>query len=502
MEPEELLQHQVFNNRIQYQQKNVDEASQEQQSTTSIVGYDSTTGLMKLRDGSVGGASRREYRTFYASAITNGAVGKGEATRVRRGNLPTYDAMPFRQKETVQETASELPIVFGILATVDYDTSVAPDDEDIDSLDPLSYFSLFTDSCLDPGFCIRSNFCIGILQPSGKLKIQYLFEETVATWKRYVQYINQVPFVGSFIKSSYYSMFYNGNKLNYIDAGSPSLPGDFIGRYNYAFITTKLVSISINKANPKNSDISEKQIQLGSKTPFEMLPRDPGITTPTYQTLDFRGSPPESVCLKYLAADTIKFVLVSGLLSYSGFDSIQQAGIIVWDLGGINEIESKDNPACYFGFTWALREPNPNNVYGYNYLGAGLRIKGGYGANGGIVLHLTNNSSDINTELFNREFSVFVSKDFLQGENNQQLNVSDIVFDKDMKFYPPPDFTEVSTTVGIMPAPIETKELFYPYSKTQHTANISLRSTRQPSLIKRLMAFTIFNQDKGKEIFS
>ena len=91
MESEEsVLQKMASLNRQSYQLKALDKADSEdeQQHGAEIASYSSSNGLMQLTDAT--GSS------FYASSLTNGATGKGETVRLRRGGAsPTYDSMPF-----------------------------------------------------------------------------------------------------------------------------------------------------------------------------------------------------------------------------------------------------------------------------------------------------------------------------------------------------------------------------------------------------------------------
>ncbi|MEH1808507.1 hypothetical protein [Nostoc sp.] len=487
MEADDILKGRSLVNRQIYQQKIADtaEARSEQQQPTTYIGFDAEQGLARLQDSS-GSIS-------YGSAQTNGAVGIGDNIRLRRGGvLAVYDAMPSRKTNSTMPTKKAISIVFGVLVTVEYNYNYPPKDEEIDSLNPLDYFTLSTD------------FCIGILM-NGKLKIQYLFKPTPPAWSRYPDYITSTNSFYSFLQTSYYSMFYTDNILNYIGSAQPSLPADSLGRYNYAFMAIKLFRAVINKNNPQNSIIKEKEIHLSSTTPFELVPRSPNNPNPVNESLELYGAPPVSICLKYKSSNSqVKFAFISGLASGESFDSAQQVGVIIWDLGNASEIidiESINNPACNFGFTWTLKIPNPTG--GYIGLGVGIRIKGGYGCEGGIVLIASNNTSDLPTySPYYQEFSVFIPEEFLQGRDNKNLVVTDINFDTSLVFVSPPNFDNFVTTPGTMPGPLETKELFYPYTKTLPTSEVVLRSKSQPHLIKRLMTFTNFNKDKGKEIFS
>lgn len=113
---EKLLRSQSTANRHLYHKRLVDavEAQQEMQQSTSYQQYDGETGLARLRssDGSV----------VYGQAQTNGAIGKGETIRLRRGGVVSgYDAMP-RRRIITEETVIQKVKVPVILTFIDFDS--------------------------------------------------------------------------------------------------------------------------------------------------------------------------------------------------------------------------------------------------------------------------------------------------------------------------------------------------------------------------------------------
>lgn len=98
-EAEELLQARSHINRATYQQKIVDaaQAQEEQSSSTQYAGFDSETGLARLRDAN--------GNIIYGNAQTNGAIALGDNIRLRRGGVVAgYDAMPRTRTESEPET--------------------------------------------------------------------------------------------------------------------------------------------------------------------------------------------------------------------------------------------------------------------------------------------------------------------------------------------------------------------------------------------------------------
>ncbi|BBD69533.1 hypothetical protein NIES4072_31340 [Nostoc commune NIES-4072] len=94
MEADEILRGRSLVNRHLYQKRIADlaEAQSEQYEPTTYTAFDTELGLGRLQD-TFGNIS-------YGNAQTNGAVGKGETIRLRRGGvLAGYDAMPRRKSE-------------------------------------------------------------------------------------------------------------------------------------------------------------------------------------------------------------------------------------------------------------------------------------------------------------------------------------------------------------------------------------------------------------------
>ncbi|WP_375491095.1 hypothetical protein [uncultured Nostoc sp.] len=94
MEADEILSSASLVNRHLYQKKITDtaEAQLEQSQPTNYLNFDANTGLARLQD--VSG------NIIYGAAQTNGALGKGESIRLRRGGvLGGYDSMPHHKMQ-------------------------------------------------------------------------------------------------------------------------------------------------------------------------------------------------------------------------------------------------------------------------------------------------------------------------------------------------------------------------------------------------------------------
>ncbi|HYW20249.1 MAG TPA: hypothetical protein VE956_13255 [Nodularia sp. (in: cyanobacteria)] len=103
-EADDILRGQQHLNRHLYQQRIADaaEAQSEKASPTTNTGFDTEQGLARLKDGN--------GNIFYGAAQTNGAVGKGENIRLRRGGvIAGYDAMPSSLQETKAKVAETKP---------------------------------------------------------------------------------------------------------------------------------------------------------------------------------------------------------------------------------------------------------------------------------------------------------------------------------------------------------------------------------------------------------
>ncbi len=105
---EEILHKRSLLNRHSYHQKITDaaEALFRQNQATTYTGFDSATGLARLRD--------QSGNIFYALAQTSGAIALGETVRTRAG---TYDAMPAHAiieptKEAKKTEQYRMPILF------------------------------------------------------------------------------------------------------------------------------------------------------------------------------------------------------------------------------------------------------------------------------------------------------------------------------------------------------------------------------------------------------
>ncbi|HYX17296.1 MAG TPA: hypothetical protein VE944_23665 [Nostoc sp.] len=92
----DILRGQQHLNRHLYQQRIADaaEALFRQVMPTAYTGFDAELGLARLKDAN--------GNIFYGAAQTNGAVGKGENIRLRRGGvLAKYDEMPHRTTDAI-----------------------------------------------------------------------------------------------------------------------------------------------------------------------------------------------------------------------------------------------------------------------------------------------------------------------------------------------------------------------------------------------------------------
>lgn len=119
-EADEILRGRSLVNRHLYQQRVADVASaaSEQSSPTIYTKFDAELGLGRLQD--------NNGNISYGNAQTNGAVGKGENIRLRRGGaLAKYDAMPTRkQQQNLPPTTAETFSFVALLRTIDVERTI------------------------------------------------------------------------------------------------------------------------------------------------------------------------------------------------------------------------------------------------------------------------------------------------------------------------------------------------------------------------------------------
>ncbi len=442
MESEErLLEILQLKNRHFFQQKMLEQlsADSEQQFATTADAYEPSSGLMQLSDSS--------GKTFYGSAITNGAISIGESIRLRGGTIPKYDSMPRVMPTTTAPPIEKDPDIFvGFLIQTVPGTG--------DRLGQVSYtFNQY-----------YAYLALGYMQ-SGSLAIKKVNQvpRPIDILQTYSWPDNLSPIFG------YYSIGYESRNLIFLYFYPSLSEPQSLEQLSMEIDVLKLDTTRISSKNLNQYSLSSG---YRIKLTITSLAFSGGDTANTIQ-----GEQNSGEAIKYKnSKGIIKYVAISGCADTDFAGGLKKTGVLIWDLGDIFQIASTNssvqNPACHFGFSWTYAKGQgthiPETVFLY----------GGYGTEGGIVLNIESLGPNP------IKGNIFIPEQYLIGQGGVEIEKSAIITNN----IPPPIDTRPTVYKGNLnlDAVASKLELIYTTSKLSDY---------------KLFFYSNTSQDKGKQIF-
>jgi hypothetical protein len=519
MEPEEILARQALINRMGYRQRIIDtgEAQEEASKATAYTGYDPATGMARLQDSS-GDIS-------YGKAQTNGAVGIGDNIRSRRGGvLLGFDSMPHVPKKSTEPNIEKSSIVVGLLVdkafgygddisdtyysgwypTVNYNSSL--------SINSKRY--IFLGSGLVDMRPI--GLFIGKLTGSSLKELDIIQDIPGFEISTISQFYGTDDGVKVFEKDNYYTMGYDGAILKFLGkslSSSVDDEGTYIGT---SFVNMAQMSLEVIGFNAATKQVSSETLTFHNTTsvvdfyvPQYIQESDTtwnDKTVAIVTTANNRGNP-YSQTVKYKSADgSVNYVLLSGGRI---FDQSELAiGLLIWDIGTIDNLESKDNIASHIGFNWSDVDQGGDGSFLF------LRRRGifpfdCYGAIGGIVIAIqipfrTEPQFDVTLDFT----EIFIPEQFLKGTNGIKINPSDLILSANTDIYESdvnnaPFYGEkLSGTIGTMPSPLEKRTLTCPYKLPKYKNNpYQINDAPLGQRETALILYSKFDSEKRKQVF-
>ncbi|ACC81131.1 hypothetical protein [Nostoc punctiforme] len=330
----------------------------------------------------------------------------------------------------------------------------------------------------------------------------------------------------SVLNGAYYSLGYGSDKtlkLLTASAREEILEGVI---YDYASGYCQVDSIGCKDRVNQITNISIQMPLSTTTNPFIII--NPTITDSVQSSNQLLGFFDETIsfCIKYQnSSGTIKYLAISGVKDSDGDSSAnsRDKGIVIWDLGDINNLSSRVNPCCNLGLLWLFENNqvglilsggfwanisasiNPTNpATGQKPMPSGDKPFTAYGSVGGIVLKVDiPGTYDIALDYpYRQQVFIFIKEEFLEGEENTTLTPNDAIFSSPINASVFPDVNYQPVNVGEMPPPLENKDLFVPYSKLKRVGDFKDVVNEEFTIVKRLAQPTIFNEDKKKKTFS
>ncbi|MEH2201172.1 hypothetical protein [Nostoc sp.] len=441
-EADDILRGRSHLNRHLYQQRIADaaEVQIEQSQPTSYLNFDATTGLARLQsaDGNIA----------YGSAQTNGAIGAGENIRLRRGGgLARYDEMPHNKNNATLAKEIERSIIMGLFV---YTTS--PILTGINN----AYYDLYP----------NSNFVYSFQKKAVSNKLNPIRQNFLANLNFQIGY-----YIGEGNASTIASNQSFFNILYYL--GSTPI---YILAKRLADGDLSTVEIAILKFKDYKL-VLVKEINIQSGFSPEYMPNQYfGGNRGNYrQVLKYKNDNGE-----------IKFIVICA----TGGGVSREGGFYLWELGSPGNHSLMGIPSSKFGLIqYGITLPDAS--IGDKTIG--LAMGGGYGSSSGIVINcFFSSNSDVTSD--DTTFSIFIPEKYLIGSNNTPIPLLDIVFSRQ----PDSDYWGI-VNVGIMPPPIDIRDIIYPYfSKVGYFDNTNQYGFRVHTA---LAAWTIPKIDKNKTVF-
>lgn len=426
----------------------------EEEAVSILLGYEPSSGMLIVGDtnGSVD----------LGQSITNGAIALNQSVRRRDGQIPKIDSTPRTRRNPLPKspTPSE-DIIVGVLCNIDptfaypayaiyYKTST--------SLYSISY------PYYNQGFYSE---IIGLF--IGVLKNNIITERSLITLPTFpsTHTFNGNYTVNSLECETYYSMGYLGQILKYIC--NFELPYSETEFFDVANVRLKVINFNIKEKTITTDDFTFTNTTPVISTAFNFLSQKQRVLSDQY----------------YIFVRVIKYQSSTGQILHtliSGtYQDIPLAGLIAWDMGSIDNFQSRSNIASYFGFNWQASTANQQAE-------AAFRVYDAYGCVGGIVVKIVLEGQAESS------YDVFVPEEFLKGMNGVDIPSDRLIFSGVVHLKDLVTGLSLTTRAGVIPTPLEKRDFIAPYIISKYPVDENGRQ-------KRLVLYSLFNKDSGKQVF-
>ena len=398
--------------------------------------------------------------------LYNGAIALNQSVRHRDGQIPKIDSTPrTRQPSPITPIKPVDQIIVGLLANFS-STLVVPNNSN--NYKASTTINSILSSQLSQGFFEPIGLFVGIL------KNNIIFQQAlIANIPDFTEPLYSNTHITNPLQyQTYYSMGYYGQMLKYVCDFylSTYYPSSYYFNYVYdvANIMVKVISFQIQSKTFSTDDLTFTNTTEIMSAAFPLGSRKQLLANQDFYFVRV---------VKYQSLNGgVFYALISG---HNHPDSI--SGLIAWDMGSIDNLQSQNNIACYFGFNW--KSSMDSN------LPPTIRIFDAYGCVGGIVVSVIFEDTPTTGDL-----EVFVPESFLKGSSGVNIPTDQLIVSRAIALKDIVTNQVLPTTVGTMPQPLETRDFIAPYSIPQYPVD-------ENGMQQRLVLYSLFNKDNGKQVF-